>query len=580
MSGSQPVKNRFTNEFEDRTKRIRVVNNSHLHRMPQIEKLEPSIAHITFGDLHGNSLKLIHQLIQTGFISNMTDQSYDELFRIYTKKTDQLTEPDLLRFKEILDGLEIDNRHALTLIGDELCDRGRNDYFTLLILNKLHKAKVDFDVTVSNHSIEFIRDADKEDEEPFLDGSDYSLKNYIRLKRRLKTEFPNIVKECDDIISQVYKPRVKAISYTFNPLTQQFSLYSHAPIDLRDIRKLCDKYDVKFADSDVYTLMHSIDQLNAKIADRLTHRGLFATMRNGPLENLIWNRGRNWDDNKRDQYLVGNGFTICFVHGHVGTDETPYSSNHENTDNDFGKGEDRVSLEAPVIFRVTSGLNKLALEKEYQSLKDLVSGLNDEAVKNNLLTILSLPCRYHTNVFNYVQRVIYDMSQKDIEPLILEKTRDETSKYKEICSKLTTMSTSTWSNTHQLGGAVTKYIQTIFQRVADNGASDKILDEILKEIEKVHKILEATCSEISRMQVDDISISTAGSDKTNKKIQKIKNVLNDLGNLAKDDQELKKALNISRDWNVRETTSLKNYKKSMAKLRSGEENAGLSAKLR
>jgi hypothetical protein len=416
----------FSNKPETSQTRVKKIGGLDLDKMPLPEELDPSIKHITFGDLHGNALKFVHQLIQTGFIKKMSDKQYVELVRIYNKDVEQLTEKDLDKFKEIISQLEINNARALTLIGDELCDRGKNDYFTLLIMRKLSDAKVDFDVMVSNHSIEFIRDADKSESQAILDGTDASLRNY----KRLRCRFPNIQAECDATISTIYKPRVRAVGYTYNPLTKELSLYSHAPIDLLIIHQLCRKYGVVFNSSDVSMLMQSIDNLNAKITNLLSTSDLFATvvpLDNDPLVRLIWNRDNFWARGENRRYLIGNGYTISFVHGHVGPGKR-YSPNHENTDNDFGKEANREYSIAPVTFRVTSGLNKSDLDNAFQSILNQVNTLQDEEIKKSLQIILTMSCRYHTNVLEFVQSVSEEMRQDNLSGERFEELRAQCQK--------------------------------------------------------------------------------------------------------------------------------------------------------
>ena len=80
---------------------------------------------------------------------------------IYNTEVNQLTKEQLTTFQTIIEQANINLDKAVTLIGDELADRGNNDYFTLLVLKKLHQSKVNLNILLSNHSAEFIRDYEK-----------------------------------------------------------------------------------------------------------------------------------------------------------------------------------------------------------------------------------------------------------------------------------------------------------------------------------------------------------------------------------------------------------------------------------
>lgn len=118
---------------------------------------------ITIGDLHGNAMKLMFMLVKHGIATNINEAEYNRLVEIYKTPTQDLTKKHLDEFNQILSKIEFSKDSLVRLIGDELADRGNNDYFTLKILEKLNEHKVPVEIIVSNHSIEFIEACEKQD---------------------------------------------------------------------------------------------------------------------------------------------------------------------------------------------------------------------------------------------------------------------------------------------------------------------------------------------------------------------------------------------------------------------------------
>ena len=132
----------------------RVERAADLGKAPQpLENLN-AYTHVSLGDIHGNALKLMYILIEEGVLK-VTSEQYATLHRIYMIPVIKLTKEDIKDFENIVSILPINPQKAITIIGDELADRGNNDYFTLLILKKLHKAGLNIDIMLSNHSVEY-----------------------------------------------------------------------------------------------------------------------------------------------------------------------------------------------------------------------------------------------------------------------------------------------------------------------------------------------------------------------------------------------------------------------------------------
>jgi len=144
-----------------------------IYKLPDVDmQYSKNDSEVTIGDLHGNSMKLMFMLIKHGVAKGISDDDYKNLVEIYKKvpskapwhgeEVKELTKKDITEFNQILDKLVFNTEIGVRLIGDELADRGSNDYFTLKILEKLRKNNVPVEITVSNHSIDFLHATEKQ----------------------------------------------------------------------------------------------------------------------------------------------------------------------------------------------------------------------------------------------------------------------------------------------------------------------------------------------------------------------------------------------------------------------------------
>lgn len=299
---------------------------------------------ITIGDLHGNAMKLMFMLVKHGILENINDDQYNRLVEIYKTPILKLTKALLDEFNDILSTITFNNHSLVRLIGDELADRGNNDYFTLKILEKLHQHHVPVEILVSNHGIEFIEASEKQDNfhAPMLQSNHaQSMENLQILVEKSMVTRAEIL----EITNECYKPTLKAISYSFSEDQNEITIYSHAGIGLNTIQNLAKKLKVKYQDSNAIELAQTIDKINAKFQkhvqektlNRLYTREQIAaaywgyTEANAPLVFLMWNRSYESID-RPDDY---QGYKINFAHGHDDRDET--KENIYNLDNHLGK---------------------------------------------------------------------------------------------------------------------------------------------------------------------------------------------------------------------------------------------------
>lgn len=323
-----------------------------LNVYPKPLEVDKGHKHITLGDLHGNAMKLIYTLIEEGVLE-LDQQNYKILNYFYNSDPEDLTREDLDRFKSILDSAKINKDKSITLIGDELADRGNNDWFMLLIIKRLHVAEVDLDILISNHGVDFFEE---------IEGMQPSL------KRDFSRSYQNMVllmelgliseEEVEDIVNEHYIPIIKAINYSISDIGD-LTIYSHAPIGLETVEALALKLGIDYDDKNQASLMRTIDYINREInklfitnklasffKDEETNAISDAAFKENspislkyPLFRLIWNRGLGSELRMKSK----NGlFEINDVHGHVGmmpitTEDGIPSSKHQNLDNNFGK---------------------------------------------------------------------------------------------------------------------------------------------------------------------------------------------------------------------------------------------------
>jgi len=313
--------------------------------------------HITLGDLHGNAIKLIYTLIEEGVLE-VEEKNYRILNYLYNSSPEDLTIEDIVRFKSILDSTTVNKDKSITLIGDELADRGNNDWFTLLVIKKLHEAEVDLDIIISNHGVDFFEE---------LEGIKPSIQSSFTCSYQnmaLLITYGLISEdEVEDLVNDHYIPVIKALGYSISD-TGELTIYSHAPIGLETIEAIALELGVTYDDKNQASLMRTIDLINREIHELFTTKKLAEFLKDEelkvindktvkendpiplkyPLFRLIWNRGLGTELRMKSK----NGlFEISDVHGHVGLlpiktiDGLP-SSKHYNVDNNFGKSLDTI----------------------------------------------------------------------------------------------------------------------------------------------------------------------------------------------------------------------------------------------
>lgn len=350
--------------------------NGDLNQFPTT-KIANKSTHISLGDLHGNALKLIYTLVEENILE-LNEEQYHSLRAIYNTPVDALTQSDLETFQELIDQAKVNTKKALLLIGDDLADRGNNDWFTLIVLQKLQQSGLDIEVLLSNHSAEFLRDYElirfTGTHSLLVTATENQAQSLTNLHRLISRGLIDEEK-VRDLVKTSYKPMVKAISYT-RAEDGSLTLFTHAPVGLETIKALSAKWGLAYSDATPEELMHSIDAINeqvqhlfseGRLADEIDNEGgwgepsLSIPPKTHSLTRLIWNRAIGAE---LDMETKGR-FAVNFVHGHIGPgsvkdcygDELPQ---HTNLDNYFGKTTRDDKTDGKTIQHFTGHSNDLS----------------------------------------------------------------------------------------------------------------------------------------------------------------------------------------------------------------------------
>jgi hypothetical protein len=293
-----------------------------LNRFPSdIKELTPNEKglwpHVIFGDTHGSEIKVIHQLIQYGFIKNTEDvqQAYQRLLslcsrmqkRVHTEETFFLApitfnklQEQILAFNDILAIFKKDinkkNKSTITYVGNLLTGRHGYEYFILKIIHLLHKADIEFNILFSGYDLEAF----------FLEGehvghatnnSDLiSHKIYAKdratekkrndtglwtsLARKYSSLFGSdkrkktLFSDHNDLLSD-YCSHLELLSFAItedkrsDKNTKHIHILSHAPVAFRVIADLASHYDISYKDKTPEKLGDTIEVINQSFREDL-----------------------------------------------------------------------------------------------------------------------------------------------------------------------------------------------------------------------------------------------------------------------------------------------------------------------
>lgn len=310
-----------------------------INKFPQHVHMLPQGMQITLGDLHGNALKLLYTLLQYNVIKGITAEDYQQFVNIYNSDVNELCKNDLVNCESILSKIRINERRVIRLIGDELADRGSNDYFTLKLIEKMDSLGNPMEFIFSNHGADFIAGFKGLPKVRQLDR-DYS-ESYDNLKKLHQTELGlscGMGQVMDSIVKNSYLPAVKLISYNLSE-PNGITIYTHAPASIcgedkpsSSIKAMAQALDVPFLDNSRSDLVTTIDRINQKFTQVLSTNKSYKDFVDAYSE-FVWSRVHNIV-----RPHVHNNYFVHYVHGHdLGHPEQEHPHIH-NLDNCLGKG--------------------------------------------------------------------------------------------------------------------------------------------------------------------------------------------------------------------------------------------------
>jgi hypothetical protein len=307
--------------------------NVNLFEYPNVDKAADSCKEVTIGDLHGNFIKFLYFLINQNIV-NIAEDDFNQLVTIY-KQSPLLDDDNTIdKFEMLLSKINISDRKVkVRLLGDELSDRGQNDYFTLKLIQILCKNDIDLEILLSNHGLGFIGAMESNSFIDYYDHLQPAARSLINLQKLIKRR-PDLKKEVDTIYS-IYKLKLKAVSYHYSEEDESLVIYTHAPTDIRNLYYVAyqlDLYETENRDRSPLTVMKTIDTLNDKIQYYL-EGGRLCRRAGGLLSaNVIDRRGYGG---------LQTYSRIHYVHGHDIIDEGDLPKQFTCLDNELGKQSTR-----------------------------------------------------------------------------------------------------------------------------------------------------------------------------------------------------------------------------------------------
>lgn len=311
---------------------VKSIPTPSIYTYPTEKENVPDGMWVTLGDLHGNAVKLLNFLCRMNMIE-ISEEDYKKFVKDYNENI--ITPLSLPHLKMLLSRITVKTTVNLRLIGDELADRGQNDFFTLWLLEHLINQGMNVEIIFSNHASVFIKhiEAAINQSKRMLFGINddkfrtvfnkqqvrkkgeqfQSLQN---LKETLKWGFISV----SDLLSlyDTYKPRVKVFSYDRSP-EGELLIYSHAPmskdrmLDLaRDLE--IDNLPVSADKLDDDGLIWLIDAINARFQQYIktgtAHQLLYESPESSNLKR--WLHYVIWDHELDEDPEFNN------IHGHYG----------------------------------------------------------------------------------------------------------------------------------------------------------------------------------------------------------------------------------------------------------------------
>ncbi len=371
-------------------------------RKPPTVHSQPEPIELTIGDLHANALKLIYYLISNDILrvkedkDKTKDDIYLEIVDAYEKyKNDRDSEKFFREFINLLENsctINNDPSHLIRLIGDELFDRGANDFFILKCLEMLDKNNIRTEILISNHGSGFVAAMFNDD---FVDvGNAFgSYLGYLKTKKIILSDERNVESSAQEIARKHYLPKLKIVSYSLSPDGKNIKIYSHAPIDLDIIRYMAEELKIPYQADTARALAETIDKINQKVQQDYIQQNKLGELlhgkydkpqlytkeidgKNHPFLFSIWNR--NYAILNRNEQAKQAEYGLHFVHGH--DDNQINLDNTHATTLDDALGKSNLDPEEGRFMIDSAGVNLQAIESHTSTAS--ISSVSERVVNN------------------------------------------------------------------------------------------------------------------------------------------------------------------------------------------------------
>lgn len=338
------------------------------------EQFEILMMHaFTIGDLHACFPKWLHLLTKFNIIA-LDRACYDALITIYRQPVLHLTDQDLNIFREHIQKIELKRPNVvIRLLGDEVADRGMNDYYNLVFLDHLiseqkrNTGTINVRIIFSNHGAEFIHAYEHFEINQSLYNHHVCMDNQYDLMRSMFSlsdliQSPHNSLSWNDVkilIGRAYQPCIYLVDYEYDVEEKTIHLYSHAPVDMRAYSTVAKLLNCAYDELTIESFLKSLDAINqafnAIINANALHlyysiHHLRPTVFSPPhylekyiydhpkietiLGAIVWNRYAALDR----QLHPFHEHTLKYIHGHTHTEPGPDSgSTVFNLDDYCGK---------------------------------------------------------------------------------------------------------------------------------------------------------------------------------------------------------------------------------------------------
>ena len=279
----------------------------------------------TIGDLHGNTMKLLWDLIYSGIVSDIDRTDYQNIYEIYKavsyknlqKLSEQQADYILSQFSVIINKITLSTQPALLrFIGDVLCDRDSNDTLTLLLLDKLDQLGLPIRILLSNHDMAFFQ------ENSWINKSEQGASQLAMLL--LLNSRPHLEITVNRILKKYSSHWLYLVDCELND-NKTVNIYTHTLVTQDTLRELADLHNTIWQSNNAFLLFDSCQSLNSAFKNEIKNSGsltkYFSKKFGGktpemivqsPLYQLTWNR-----DIQETQLTETNFPALCYyIYGH------------------------------------------------------------------------------------------------------------------------------------------------------------------------------------------------------------------------------------------------------------------------